>query len=185
MNWPAITAIAELIGLIILVVSVIYLGKQVKHSNLQATSVGLQDATQLYLAQYEKSFGNEERTAFMRKALNDYTNLNQDEKGRLFSIIIGYVAAWDNLHTNFQSGFLLKETYNSITIAFASLLQTPGGLACINQVNEEFILPPYIMNNATVKSIAGQKIKPYIDCMDFVKNTDNEPLNNDTVSNAS
>jgi len=63
----------------------------------------------------------------MSKALNDYTCLSQDEKARLFSIIIGYVGAWDNLHTKYEAGFLPEWTYRSITVAFASLLQTPGG----------------------------------------------------------
>jgi len=105
----------------------------------------------------------------MRKALNDYENLNQDEKGRLFSIILGYIGAWNNLYTKYQAGFLDDGTYNSITIAFASLVQTPGGLACIKQIHEGFTLPPHIMNNTLLKEISGFKVRPYIDCLDFLK----------------
>jgi len=170
LNWQAITAGAELIGIVVLILSVIYLSKQIRHANLQSASEALKDATQLYSAQYEKSFGSEESTAFMRKALNDYTSLSQDEKGRLFSIIVGYVAAWDNIHTKYESGFLLEEAYNSFSVAFASLVQTSGGRAAIEQLHKEFGMPLYIMSNTTVEKIAGIEIKPYVDCLDFLKN---------------
>ena len=168
MNWQAISTMAEISGLLFLIVSVVYLGKQVRHTNTQAAAESLKDATQLYAQQYEACFGTKERAAFMRKALNDYNCLNQDEKALLFSRIMGFIGAWDNLYTKYQAGFLLKETYVSITIAFASVLQTPGGLACIQQIHEAFTLPPYIMNNTKVKSIEGYEVRPYTECLDFL-----------------
>ena len=138
MNYQAIIVLAEIIGLIFIIISVFYLAKQVKLGNKQTTTDSLSDALKLYIEQYNNSYGTEKKVAFMRKALNDYTCLSQDEKGRLFSIIIGYVGAWDNLHTKYQAGFLPKGTYSSITVAFTSLLQTPGGLACIKQIHEAF-----------------------------------------------
>jgi hypothetical protein len=168
-NWQAITGGAEIIGLIFILISVFYLAKQVKHTNTLSMAESLRDATQLYTQQYKESFGTEKRAAFMRKALNDYENLSQDEKAGLFSIILGYIGAWDNLYTKHQAGFLQDETYNSITIAFSSLLQTPGGLACIEQINESFTLPPYIMDKTVVKNIAGFEVRPYTDCLDFLK----------------
>ena len=105
----------------------------------------------------------------MRKALNDYTCLNQDEKGRFFAVIIGYVGAWDNIRAKYEAGFLDEAIYNSITISFASLLQTPGGYACIQQVHEGFGLPPHILKNTSVESVSGHKIMSYVDCLDFLK----------------
>ena len=169
MNWQAIIAVAEIIGLIFIIISVFYLAKQVHLANKQSLAESLKDATMLYAQQYKETFGTEESTAFMRKALNDYENLRQDEKGRLFSIILGYIGAWNNLYAKYQAGFLDDGTYNSITIAFASLLQTPGGLACIAQIHDGFILPPHIMNMTVVKQISGFEIRPYIDCLDFLK----------------
>jgi hypothetical protein len=167
-SWDAITAVAEIVGLLVLIASVFYLARQVAHTNLQTTSESLKDATQLYAAQYEKSFGTEENTAFMRKALNNYSSLSQDEQGKLFSIIIGYVGAWDNLHSKFKSGFLEVGVYNSITMSFSSMLQSPGGLTCIHQIHENFTLPPHIMANTKLRSIAGHEIRPYVDCLDFL-----------------
>lgn len=169
MNWQAIIAAAEIIGLIFIILSVFYLAKQVHLANKQSIAESLKDATMLYAQQYKETFGTEESTAFMRKALNNYENLSQDEKGRLFSIILGYIGAWNNLYTKFQAGLLDDGTYNSITIAFASLLQTPGGLACINQIHEGFWLPPHIMKNTVIKEISGFAVRPYNDCLDFLK----------------
>ncbi|MCW5518092.1 hypothetical protein [Muriicola sp. Z0-33] len=169
MNWEAIIAVAELIGLVFIILSVFYLAKQVKLGNKQTITDSLSDAIKLYIEQYNNSYGTEKNVVFMRKALNDYTCLSQDEKGRLFSIIIGYVGAWDNLHTKYQAGFLPKVTYNSITVAFASLLQTPGGLACIKQIHEAFVMPPHVMDKTIIKSIDGVEVRPFADCLDFLK----------------
>lgn len=169
MNWQAILVVVEIIGLIFIIISVFFLAKQVHQATKQSMADSLKDATQLYAQQYKESFGTEESTAFMRKALNDYEILSKDEKGRLFSIILGYIGAWDNLNTKYQAGLLDKGAYNSITAAFASLLQTPGGLACIHQIHEGFWLPPRIMNNTVLKQISGFDILPYNDCLDFLK----------------
>jgi hypothetical protein len=169
MNYEAIIAISEVLGLIFIIVSVFYLAQQVKVGNKQTTTDSLSDATKFYIEQYNNSYGTEKNVAFMRKALNDYTCLSQDEKGRLFSIIIGYVGAWNNLHNKYQAGFLPKGTYSSITVAFTSLLQTPGGLACIKQIHEAFGMPPHVMDKTVIKNIDGVEIRPFADCLDFLK----------------
>jgi hypothetical protein len=169
MNYQAIIAVAEIIGLIFIIISVFYLAKQVQLGNKQTTTDSLSDCVKLYIEQYNNSYSTKKKVAFMRKALNDYTCLSQDEKGRLFSIIIGYVGAWDNLHTKYQAGFLPKGTYSSITVAFTSLLQTPGGLACIKQIHEAFGMPPHVMDKTVIKSIYGVEVRPFADSLDFLK----------------
>jgi hypothetical protein len=169
MNWQVINSVLETISVLFIIASVFYLAKQVKQGNKQSISDSLSDATKFWAQQYKDSFGTKKKAAFMRKALNDYSSLSQDEKACLFSIIMGYVGAWDNLNTKYQAGFLPEGPYVSITVAFASLLQTPGGLACVSQVNKGFGLPLYIMDKTVAKNILGVEVRPYIDCLDFLK----------------
>lgn len=169
MDLQLLTLIVEFSGLLFVVISVIYLAKQLKHGNKMASAESMSDAVELYLHQYNNSFGSEERAAFMRKSLNDYSSLNQDEKALLFSIIIGYIGAWDNIRIKYEAGFLPEGIYNSITTAFSSLIQSPGGFACVKQIEREFGLPPYVMDKTVVKKIAGNEIKPFVQCIDFMK----------------
>lgn len=169
MKWAVLSMVLEIVSIIALIFSVFYLAKQVKHGNKQTGADSLSDAVKLYIEQYKNSYGTEERAAFMRKALNDYNCLSQDEKARFFSIIIGYVGAWDNIHTKYKAGFLPEGMYVSITTAFASLLQTPGGLACIKQIDEAFGLTPHVMDKTVSKSISGVEVRPFADCLDFIK----------------
>ena len=62
---------------------IFFLAKQLKHGNKLASAESMSDAVQLYLQQYNNSFGSEKKAFFMRKALNDYSSLNQDEKAFL------------------------------------------------------------------------------------------------------
>lgn len=163
------TLLVEILGLLFVVISVFYLAKQLMHGNRLASAESMSDSVQLYLEQYNKSFGSVGKAVFMRKALNDYSSLNQDEKALLFLIMIGHVGAWDNLRTKYEAGFLPEGIYNSITIAFASLLQSPGGFACVEQIDREFGLPTYVMDKTIVKKIVGIEIKPFVQCVDFMK----------------
>lgn len=169
MDLQILSLIIEISGLVFIVISVFFLAKQLNHGNRLASAESMSDAVQLYLQQYNNSFGSEEKASFMRKALNDYSSLNQDEKALLFSIIIGYIGAWDNIRTKYQAGFLPEGTYYSITTAFASLLQSPGGFACTEQINREFGLPSYVMDKTVVKKIGSNEIKPFVQCVDFMK----------------
>ena len=169
MDLHILSLIIEISGLLFIVVSVFFLAKQLNHGNKLAGAESMSDAVQLYLQQYNNSFGSKEKASFMRKALNDYSSLNQDEKAQLFSIIIGYVGAWDNIRTKYNAGFLPEGTYNSITTAFASLLQSQGAYACVEQIYKEFGLPPYVMDKTIVKKIGGIEIEPFVQCVDFMK----------------
>jgi len=61
MDWQAIIAVAEIIGLIFIIISVFYLAKQMHLANKQSLSDSLKDATLQYAQQYKETFGTEKR----------------------------------------------------------------------------------------------------------------------------
>ena len=57
MNYQAIIAVAEIVGLIFIIISVFYLAKQVQLANKQSLAESLKDATMLYAQQYKETMG--------------------------------------------------------------------------------------------------------------------------------
>lgn len=134
--------IAEIIGAIAVVISLLFVGMQVRQSNNLASADSLREGGEMWLRAYD-SFQTEESTAFMRKALNDYQGLSKDEKGRFFNLMFKYVGAFDILHNQYEAGLLREETYVSIAGAYYSLVSLPG----VRDLFEETTryVPPYLL----------------------------------------
>ncbi len=62
--------IAEIIGAAAIVVSLLFVGQELRQSNRLASAESLRAGTQVWLKANAVNIGTEESTAFMRKALN-------------------------------------------------------------------------------------------------------------------
>ena len=124
-------AIGEILGGIAVFVSLGYLALQIRQSNIQAKAESLRTATQSWVDQQQKAFDTEEKVAFMRRALNDYAELSHDEKGKLWAVLLGYIAPFDNMYNQYHAGLLRKEVFESIEGAFISIVTSPGARECL------------------------------------------------------
>jgi hypothetical protein len=88
MNWDAITAIAEIIGVIGIIVSIIYLGSQVRQGNAVAEDNSFQAVVSL--AQNSlKSMSEIENREIMMKGLLNYESLSGSDKLVFDSLMFG------------------------------------------------------------------------------------------------
>lgn len=148
--------IAEIVGAIAIVISLVFVGLQLQQSNRLAAAESLREGTTGWQEAYEH-FGSEESAAFMRQALNDYLSLSKDQKARFYVTFFSFVGAFDTLHNQYEAGLLREETYISIARWYYALVQMPG----VQQMFEEddVYLAPYLMdpdsNDAFVRSGVG------------------------------
>jgi len=138
--------LGEIVGAVAIVVTLLFVGLELRQSNRLARTESLRAGTQIWSNEYSDSFGTEESTAFMRKAMNDYRSLSEDEKGRFFAAIMGFVSAFDTLHNQYEAGLLRKEVYESIARNYYGLVSKPGAQEIL-EVNVPS-LPAYLMSSA-------------------------------------
>ena len=69
-------AIGEILGGIAVFASLGYLALQIRQSNRQAKAESLRTATLSWVDQQQKAFDTEEKVAFMRRGLKDYSELS-------------------------------------------------------------------------------------------------------------
>ena len=79
MNWDAITAVAETLGLIGLIVSVIYLGVQVRHGNAVSEDSSLQGVLSLVHATM-RDMNEAQNREIVMAGLLDYETLRSGDK---------------------------------------------------------------------------------------------------------
>jgi len=148
--------LAEIIGSVAIVLSLVFVGLQLKQSNRLALATTQDIGTGRWVAQYHRAFDSGESTAFMRKALNHYDALTADEKGRFYALVFGFVGAFDTLREQHENGLLREETYQSIARAYYGLVKKPG----IQELFEDTArnnLPVYIVRPTGI--FVGQEDK--------------------------
>ncbi len=162
-------AIGEILGAIAVLLSLGYLALQIRQSNIHAKAESLRTATQSWVLQQQKAFGSEEKVAFMRRALNDYSALSLDEKGRFWAILLGYIGPFDNLYNQYHAGLLRKEVFESIEGAFISIVTSPGARECLASFHDSTPLPEYLMSYISGDVLGANKVRPMSETHDFLK----------------
>ncbi len=147
--------IAEIIGAFAIIISLIFVGLEVRQSNTLVTTDSLREGTQRWVAQYSEAFGTEESTAFMRKAANNYQDLSKDEQGRFFARMMGFVAAFDNIYNQYAVGSLREDVFVSIAIAYYRLINMPGVRSVLSE--HAPILPPYLLDYSVNEILIGEE----------------------------
>lgn len=146
--------LAEIVGGVAIIISLIFVGFEVRQSNTLVATDSLREGTHRFVTEYSNAFGTEESTAFMRKATNNYHDLDKDEQGRFFAIIMGFVAAFDNIYNQYDTGTLREDVFMSISRAYYGLIGLPGVQALLD--GNPLAIPPYLLDYNAVDLLASQ-----------------------------
>lgn len=117
--------ISEIIGAVAIVVSLIFVGYQVRQSNILAATDALREGTQIWTDAYMNAFGTEERVSVFATAINSCDELSREQHGRFFATLMKFIAAYDNIFNQYQSGRLREEVFASIALTYYAIVRTP------------------------------------------------------------
>ena len=148
-NWASV---AEIIGAIAIVVSLLFVGVELRYSNTLAATESLRVGTQAWVGEYKRVFDSEDSTAFMRRALHSYEDLSQDEKGRFFGSMMGFVSAFDTIYNQYQAGLLREDVFVSIALGYYGLVGTPGAQQALQNTTQ---LPRYLLDYSVNDVLIG------------------------------
>jgi hypothetical protein len=146
---------AEIIGGIAIIVTLVFVGLQVRQSNSLATTDALKDGTQLWTNAYVAAFGAEEGTAFFRKAIDRCEEMSKDEQGRFFATMTRFISAYDNIFNQYEAGRLREEVFLSIASVYYAIVETP----CAQKVllHDLPLMPPYLVTPRDIEALSGHE----------------------------
>ena len=128
MNWEAVSAIAEVTGLIIVVASLIYIGAQSRQANIHATAnaeVAWLDA----LNQIINSWVSDERTtSAIRNGFGSFNTLSKSDRAIFQARIGSIVNHWALARQLSQKGLISSDIVEEVNKIVIAILSTPGGL---------------------------------------------------------
>ena len=127
MNWEAIGAIAGLLGVGLIVVSLVYVAIQIKQSNKDARSQARQTILDTF-AQVNWEFGiDPDLPTLISAGLHDWNTLSNAEKVRFDTVMGRYLQNLQKGVLLHQDGILDIETLDNIANMMLTCVLAPGG----------------------------------------------------------
>jgi hypothetical protein len=111
MDWDAISAIAQLVGSVAVVLSVLYLAVQV-HQSTRVARLATQDAAATALRDVTKPLmENAELERIWRIGLEDISALSVEERARFFHASYQFLKAFETIHFHYVYGHMDRELW--------------------------------------------------------------------------
>jgi hypothetical protein len=126
-NWEAISALAQILGTVAVVVSLVYLGIQVRHN-----SAALRAANSHHLAHTALTFSTtlgaqSDLANCFNRGLAMSSDLSAAEIAQFAYLFHAWLRIMENGHYQFSQGHLDEELFTGWSETARSLFSTPGG----------------------------------------------------------
>ena len=127
MNWDAVSAIAEIVGAISIVVTLIYLAFQIRQSTAATISGSMHTLLDDWRKYTQTWVSDPELTSLHTRGSKDFDSLTPDEKYRFFIFMLQFVFQAQIADEMYEHG-TISEYDRDVWVNFAiSSLNTPGG----------------------------------------------------------
>ena len=146
---------AEVLGGVAILVSLLFVGVQLRQSNSLAATDALREGTQLWTDAYVYAFGTEESTAFFARAINRCDELSMAERGRFFAAFSKLMSAYDNIFNQYESGRLREEVFVSIAMTYYAYANTECGQKMLLQ--DFKVMPTWLLGPSEIEVLSGRE----------------------------
>jgi hypothetical protein len=123
MNWEAISAVAQILGVIVVVITLIYLAAQVRQGNLLAKS----QARQRMVEQAEREVYTQMADPSITYANVKDGPLSEEEQAKLALFLIAFMRQREWEWFQFRDGVIEEDVYRAYHEVIAIHLGTPRG----------------------------------------------------------
>jgi hypothetical protein len=126
MNWEELSAIAQVIGSIAVIASVLYLAMQV-HQSTRIAKLAAQDAAATALREVTKPFAeNSELARIWRIGLEDLDSLSAEDQARFFHSTYQFLKAFETIHFHHVYGLMDGQIWDGWCGLLKHYIVSPG-----------------------------------------------------------
>jgi hypothetical protein len=126
MNWDEVSAIAQIIGSIAVVFSVLYLAIQV-HQSTRIAKLAAQDAAATSLREVTKPFAeNAELARIWRLGLESIEELSVEDQARFFHSTYQFLKAYETIHYHHLYGLMDEQIWQGWCGLLKHYIASPG-----------------------------------------------------------
>jgi hypothetical protein len=136
MNWDALGAFGELIGAVAVVITLLYVGRQIHQANTQAQARARYSFIEAYGEMNTTISNNKEVASIFRRGFAGH-DLDEDERMQFFALIGQFLNTWSVLFDLHQDGQLPENQWVMVRKDIITMLSEPGGRAFWEDVGRE------------------------------------------------
>lgn len=127
MNWEAVSAIAAVVGALVVMVSVVYLATQVRQANLQAQGSAHADWLIAWNDTIKGWITDQETIEVLRRGWSDFDSLSKTQQAIFHLHHSALINQWLLAAQLCDRGLLPKSIYEGVTEILISVHSTSGG----------------------------------------------------------
>lgn len=128
MNWNAIGAVAELLGAAAVVVTLVYLSRQIRDQN-RAIETSTRDSAFHQLQEWNYQLMADPRLSvvFQRGALSaDWGDLSEDDRARFIHVMYSFYKLFENIYLHSLAGSIEADVWEQNKAVFVAYASQPG-----------------------------------------------------------
>ena len=125
MNWEAIGTISEVVGALAVVLSLVYVGVQIRQ-NTRQVRVATHDGTTRDFRQFTRQMLASGLTQVFSRGLEDYAALSEEQKLEFAFMMYDVFKAFENVHYHYLHGTLGEDAWAGWRRFIASYASAPG-----------------------------------------------------------
>ena len=129
MNWDAIGATAELLAGIGVIISFVYLARQIRENTKAQTRSNRWEVIKELKASMRHLSSDTELAAVVLRGFSDINSLNQVERSRFDLSVYDWLAGFEGAFLDARDGIYPDESLQVIKRAIAGYIRTDGGRA--------------------------------------------------------
>lgn len=139
MNWDGVAAMAELLGAVAVVISLIYLGRQVRQ-NTTAVRTGNATTVQSNFQALAKLFYTDpEMTKVVLQAMESDQDLTAEQRLGAYAYFFDFLKTAELAHYHFRHGELDEELWTASMAFYKAYFTTPGFRAYWEERKASFV----------------------------------------------
>ena len=141
MDWDALGASAEAIGALAILVTLVYLAKQIRQNSLTNQNAALQNVSSQYADWLSRIIDSDDVARIYRIGLSEPEKLSDDERIRFGMLLTHLCRASDAQYHQYLSAALPAELWGSTLAAVTNVFRKPGGLIWWEKFGSTFSEP--------------------------------------------
>lgn len=145
-NWEAVGAVAEGLGAIFVVLSVVYLASQVKQANLQGQGVAHTDWLTTWNETIKGWVTDRDTVQVLQRGFDDFHSLSRVEQAIFHQQVAALINHWHLAADLSERGLLSEAIYGAATQVVLSVCSTPGAEYFLRSAPEAFPRGPQLVH---------------------------------------
>ena len=141
MNWEAIGAVAELLGAIGVIVTLVYLAYQIRQNTQSNHMSALQMTSEQDTAFWSSISGDEQLADILIRGNRELRSLSEVENARYAAVMMQLYRFWDYQLELFRGGIMPAVMWESTLASMTASLSTSGVRSWWKNANHQFSAP--------------------------------------------